>query len=148
MNSAEESRSPEPAPGQAGQAGQPEPAERPDQLLDERAGPMVRPYVMTGGRITPVRGRFDLITMVLATGPAPEPEIGLGPEHMAIMRLCRQPMSVAELTGHLDLPAGTVRVLLGDLLDKGHVSVHEPESAADMADVKLYEAVLNGLRAL
>jgi Protein of unknown function (DUF742) len=86
--------------------------------------------------------------MVVATGPAPEPEVGLGPEHLAIVRLCRTALSVAEITGHLDLPAGTVRVLLGDLLDKGYVSVAEPEAEADLADIQLYKAVIDGLRAL
>ncbi|RAY15856.1 DUF742 domain-containing protein [Actinomadura craniellae] len=119
-----------------------------ERWLDEHAGPMVRPYVMTSGRIQPIRGKFDLITLVEATQPAPTSEPGLGPEHLAILRLCQDIMSVAELTGHLDLPAGTVRVLLGDLLDKGYVAVQEPDSEADMADIRMYEAVIDGLRAL
>ncbi len=122
---------------------------RPDeQWLDENAGPMVRPYVMTSGRIQPIRGKFDLTTLVEAPQPAPVAEPGLGPEHLAILRLAQDIMSVAELTGHLDLPVGTVRVLLGDLLDKGYVAVQEPDSDADMADIRMYEAVIDGLRAL
>ncbi|TDD59756.1 DUF742 domain-containing protein [Actinomadura rubrisoli] len=119
-----------------------------DRWLDEQAGPMVRPYVMTSGRIEPTRGKFDLITLVVAVGPEPEGAIGLGPEHLAIIRLCQSVMSVAELTGHLDLPVATVRVLLGDLLDKGFVSMQEPEPEADMHDIRLYKAVIDGLRAL
>ncbi|MQY06058.1 DUF742 domain-containing protein [Actinomadura macrotermitis] len=124
--------------------GQPEP----DQWLDEHAGPMVRPYVMTGGRIEPTRGKFDLITLVVAAGPEPDGQLGLGPEHVAIMRLCRTVMSVAELTGYLDLPVATVRVLLGDLLDKSLITMQEPEPEADMHDIRLYQAVIDGLRAL
>ena len=119
-----------------------------ERLLDEQAGPMVRPYVMTSGRIEPTRGEFDLITLVVAVGPEPEGAIGLGPEHLAIIRLCQSVMSVAEITGHLDLPVATVRVLLGDLLDKGFVSMQEPEPEADMHDIRLYKAVIDGLRAL
>jgi hypothetical protein len=118
------------------------------RLLDEQAGPMVRPYVMTGGRLEPTRGKFDLITLVLAIGIDPEGEVGLGPEHLAILRLCRSVMSVAELTGHLNLPVATVRVLLGDLLDKGFITMQEPEPEADMHDIRLYKAVIDGLRAL
>ncbi|REE98693.1 DUF742 domain-containing protein [Thermomonospora umbrina] len=121
--------------------------EHPDPPHDQ-AGPMVRPFVMAGGRSRPVRGGFDLITQVMATRPAPAAELGLGPEHLAIMRLCRDAMSVAEITGRLDLPAGTVRVLLGDLLDRGHVIVQEPRPEAEVTDIRIYEAVLNGLRAL
>ncbi|MFB4298137.1 DUF742 domain-containing protein [Actinomadura sp. NTSP31] len=119
-----------------------------ERVYDESAGPMVRPYVMTSGRIEPVHGRFDLITLVVAAGPEPEGAIGLGPEHLAIIRLCQQVMSVAELTGHLDLPVATVRVLLGDLVGKGFVSMQEPEPEADMHDIRLYKAVIDGLRAL
>ncbi|MCW2919656.1 MAG: hypothetical protein JWN52_7724 [Actinomycetia bacterium] len=119
-----------------------------ERWLDEQAGPVVRPYVVTSGRMQPIRGDFDLISLVVATGPAPTGEIGLGPEHIAIIRLCQNLMSVAEITGYLDLPAGTVRVLLGDLLDRGFVMVQEPEPEFDMQDHRLYEAVINGLRAL
>lgn len=118
------------------------------RLLDEQAGPMVRAYVMTSGRIEPIHGKFDLITLVVAVGPEPEGVIGLGPEHLAIVRQCQAVMSVAELTGHLDLPVATVRVLLGDLLDKGLVTMQEPEPEADMHDIRLYKAVIDGLRAL
>ena len=62
-------------------------------------------------------------------------EIGLGPEHLAIVRLCQTMMSVAEITAHLDLPSGTVRVLLGDLLDRALVTVQEPQPEIDMQDL-------------
>ncbi|TDC92222.1 DUF742 domain-containing protein [Actinomadura sp. 7K507] len=119
-----------------------------DRLLDDQAGPMVRPYVMTSGRMEPTRGKFDLITLVVAVGPEPEGAISFGPEHLSIIRLCQSVMSVAEITGHLDLPVATVRVMLGDLLDKGFVSMQEPEPEADMHDIRLYKAVIDGLRAL
>ncbi|POM25506.1 hypothetical protein BTM25_41540 [Actinomadura rubteroloni] len=117
-------------------------------LLDEQSGPMVRPYVMTSGRLEPARGKFDLITLVVAAIPEPDAHLGLGPEHLAILRLTQSVMSVAELTGHLDLPVATVRVMLGDLLDQGLISMQEPEPEADMHDIRLYKAVIDGLRAL
>lgn len=119
-----------------------------DRWLDDEAGPLVRPYVMTGGRMQPIRGNFDLISLVMATGLTPSMELGLGPEHLAIVRLCQNLMSVAEIAGYLDLPAGTVRVLLGDLLDKGFVSVQDPQPETDMDDLSMYQAVIDGLRAL
>lgn len=119
-----------------------------EQWPEEHAGPMVRPYVMTSGRLEPTRGRFDLITLVVAIGPLPDGEIGLTPEHLAILHLCQEVMSVAELTGHLKLPVATVRVLLGDLLDKGLITMQEPHPEADMHDIRLYKAVIDGLRAL
>ncbi|MGI5272660.1 DUF742 domain-containing protein [Nonomuraea sp. CA-218870] len=109
---------------------------------------IIRPYVVTRGRTAPTRGRFDLISMALAIGPPPGPEAGLDPEHLSILRLCREPKSVAEIAAHLNLPAGTIRVLLGDLFDRELVSAQEPQSEVDMRDVKMYRAVLDGLRSL
>jgi uncharacterized protein DUF742 len=57
-------------------------------------------------------------------------------------------VSVAEIAGTLDLPAGTIRVLLGDLLDKDLIAVQEPQPVARLSDERLYEAVIDGLRAL
>jgi hypothetical protein len=119
-----------------------------ERWLDDAAGPVVRPYVMTYGRTQPTRGKLDLISLVVATRPAPAAEVGLGPEHIAIIRLCRGPLSVAEIAAHLDLPAGTIRVLIGDLLDKRFVEVQAPPSETNMRDDRMYKAVLDGLRAL
>jgi hypothetical protein len=119
-----------------------------DRLLDDEAGPMVRPYVMTRGRLQPVRGTFDLITLVVATRDTPGVQPGLGPEHLAIADLCQRPLSVAEIAAGLDLPLGTVRVLLGDLLDKGFVVTQEPQPDVDVRDIRMYEVVLDELRAL
>lgn len=120
-----------------------------ERWLDEQAGPLVRPYVMTRGRTEPIRGTFDLITMVAATGSPAAPELGLDPEHHAVIGLCARPMSVAELAGHLKLPTVTVRVLLGDLLDKDLISVEEPQTETELADDDdMYQAVIDGLHAL
>jgi hypothetical protein len=115
-----------------------------ERLLDE---PTVRPYVMTRGR-TDSRGRFDLISLAVTVRSTTGAEIGLDPEHLVIVRLCRRPLSVAEIAAHMDLPAGIVRVLLGDLLDRGFVAVQQPQPEYDVLDERMYRAVLDGLRAL
>ncbi|WP_067139990.1 DUF742 domain-containing protein [Microtetraspora malaysiensis] len=121
------------------------PGESPEEwLLDE---PTVRPYVMTRGR-TDARGKFDLVTIAVAIRSTTGAEVGLDPEHLTIARLCRRPLSVAEIAAHMDLPAGTVRVLLGDLLEKGFVAVQQPQPEMDVLDERTYRAVLDGLRAL
>ncbi len=125
-----------------------EPEDSESVWLDEQAGPVVRPYAMTRGRTRPSHGDFDLISLVRSIGPAPSTEIGLGPEHVAIIRLCQGPLSVAEVAAHLDLPVGTVRVMLGDLVDTGFVEVREPRPGAVIPDEQLFEAVINGLRQL
>ncbi|MGN9775813.1 DUF742 domain-containing protein [Micromonospora sp. H33] len=118
------------------------------QWVDDHAGPVVRPYAVTRGRARPVAGTFDLISLVSATRAAVTPEIGLGPEHVAIVGLCQRVQSVAEIAAHLDLPVGTVRVLLGDLMARELVQVREPRTTAGLPDNSVFEAVINGLRAL
>lgn len=115
--------------------------------LDEDAGPVVRPYTMTGGRVEPTTGRFDLVAFVVAgpptdDGPAPQPE------HRAILARAQQPISVADLAADLNLPLGVVRVLLGDLLAAGRISMYDPPSARQFPDDDILKAVVNGLRAL
>ncbi|HEY3683339.1 MAG TPA: DUF742 domain-containing protein [Streptosporangiaceae bacterium] len=117
------------------------------RMIDDAAGPMVRPYVMTGGRLV-ASSQLDLITQVVTTDEAGTNRSVLGPEQSAIIHAASEPISVAELATHLDLPPATVRVLLGDLLEEGLVLTQEPQPEADVHDLQLYKAVLNGLREL
>ncbi|MGW4029618.1 DUF742 domain-containing protein [Streptomyces sp. NPDC004838] len=123
------------------------------QWYDAEAGPLVRPYAMTGGRTTsgPAHVRFDFIALIdiAADGPGPAEEALLGPEHRALLDLCRhETQSVAELAADADLPVGVVRVLLGDLLEAGHVAVSRPVPPAQLPDERILREVIAGLRAL
>lgn len=125
------------------------------QWYDAEAGPLVRPYAMTGGRTKPgPHGvRFDLIALVVVDpdggGDGGAAESLLGPEHRALLGLCRsETQSVAELAADADLPVGVVRVLLGDLLEAGHVKVSRPVPPAQLPDERILREVIEGLRAL
>ncbi|MFB0630830.1 DUF742 domain-containing protein [Streptomyces sp. AB3(2024)] len=124
-----------------------------DQWYDAEAGPLVRPYALTGGRTKPgPHGvRFDLIALVVVD-PAAEgtgEEALLGPEHRALLGRCRdETQSVAELAADADLPVGVVRVLLGDLLEAGHVKVSRPVPPARLPEMRILREVIEGLRAL
>jgi hypothetical protein len=118
-----------------------------DEWFDEDAGPVVRPYAVTGGR-TRTETEFDLIALVVATQPVAALKLGLAPEHVGIVRLCQHPLSVAEISAHLNLPIGVVRVLLGDLLDDGLILTHQPQAMTQATDQRVLNAVINGLRSL
>lgn len=119
------------------------------EWLDDDAGPVVRPYTVTGGRVAPATGEFDLVAFVVAAPDAvPAGHPHLHPEHRRLVELAGEPVSVAELAAHLDLALGVVRVLLGDLLAGGLVDVHEPPTTAYLPDDNILKAVANGLRAL
>jgi hypothetical protein len=116
--------------------------------LDAEAGPVVRPYTVTGGRGRPTVGGFDLLAFVVARKRPDVDEVNLQPEHRAILARAAEPVSVAELAAHLDLAVGVVRVLLGDLLQQRLILMHEPGAGAQRPDERILEAVINGLRSL
>ena len=124
----------------------PDPPE--DTWVDDDAGPVVRHYAMTHGHTRPTRGDFDLVTLVVATRTVSAADVGIQPELADIVRLCQDPLSVAELAARLDRPIGTVRVLLGDLLDRGLIRTRSPVPAAVLPTERVFKAVLDGLRAL
>jgi hypothetical protein len=115
--------------------------------MDEDAGPVARPYTVTGGRTRPVGERqFDLIDIVWSTGAEPRRDFPPGPEHRRILSLCQRPLVVAELTAAIGLPLGVVRVLLGDLLYEDLISVSR--QAQRVTDRNLLQHVLDGLKAM
>jgi hypothetical protein len=125
-----------------------DPLRVPHDWLDRDAGPVVRPYAMTQGRVAPTGSEFDLVAFVVATAPELPPAARLQPEHHAIIGACWEPVSVVELAAKLDLSIGVVRVLLGDLRSAGLISLYEPPAAEQPHDIDVLKAVVNGLRAL
>ncbi|GIF00291.1 DUF742 domain-containing protein [Paractinoplanes rishiriensis] len=116
--------------------------------LDHDAGPVVRPYAVTQGRVTPAGDEIDLVAFVVATVGEVSPGVRLQPEHHAIVAAAWEPISVVELASTLDLSIGVIRVLLGDLRSVGLISMYEPPAATRPHDVDVLKAVVNGLRAL
>lgn len=107
-----------------------------------------RLYTVTGGRSRADTDAFDLVTLVVSEA-APGP--GMQREHAAILRICRTPTSVAELASDLRMPVSVVRILLGDLLLDGHVTVRHPRLAAaadQLPNPDFLKQVLVGLRNL
>lgn len=132
--------------------------EQPARWFDDAAGPVVRPYAMTRGRTrSAAEDRLDLIALVIAEDSLADHPGGahaladqtLSPEHLDIAELARRaPQSIAELAAELDLPVGVVRVLVGDLIDAGHVRVTRPVPPAELPDEGILRDVIDGLRAL
>ena len=116
--------------------------------LDQEAGPVVRPYTLTGGRSRPFTSGLNLLTHVEALYAPDADLIGLQPEQRAILSLTRTATTLAELAARLDLPVGVVRILVGDLIQANLVSTFEADAAIRTPDDDILQAVLDGLRAL
>jgi hypothetical protein len=69
-------------------------------------------------------------------------------EQPAIAALCRDVLSIAEVSAQLHLPLGVIRVLVGDMADEHLVMVHRPAHAGDRPDLALLERVLDALHSI
>lgn len=127
-----------------------------DQWVDREAGPVVRPYAVTGGRTEPADGELlDLVAVIVArkmrrsaVAKASGAAGFLSPEHRKILDLCQEPITVADIASETLLPLGVVRVLLADLTEQSRISVLPPRAADEQPSADLLKEVLHGLRAL
>ncbi|SDH20500.1 Protein of unknown function [Lentzea fradiae] len=117
------------------------PAELPDTSI-------VRAYAWTGGR-TRSNIHLEIETLVSANDQTRRSAGILQAEHQRVVELCHTPRSVAEVAALMRLPLGVVKVLLGDMAERGLVDVHQTASAGGaVPDLGLMERVLSGLRRL
>ena len=107
---------------------------------------VVRPYTLTGGRTAPkVELPFEATLRREVGGPEDPHDANL----LRILEVCDR-RSVAEVSAHVHMPIGVVRVLLGDLIEQGHVRVQATLTADSSQDERreLIERTLRGLRTL
>lgn len=129
---------------------EPEPPAAADAEPDRTEQAAPRPFVLTAGRTQSADPRISLETQVTThlgpPWPVPPPG-GLGPELRAIVTLCQEPLSVAEISAQLRLQVGVTRVLVGDLSEAGFVDVHHQDTLNPHSP-ELIMRVIRGLRAL
>ncbi|MER7476208.1 DUF742 domain-containing protein [Streptomyces sp. NPDC126510] len=114
--------------------------------VGDPAGRLVRPFALTGGRTRPSRADFTLISTVTAVDPPPDTAARCQPEHTRILRLCAEPVAVAELAARLDLPVSVVVIMLCDLLEAGRITVRPPRLVSRTSpDLDLLQKVRDGL---
>jgi hypothetical protein len=112
----------------------------------EPEGRLVRPFTLTGGRTRPSREDFTLITTVTAVDPPPEGAARPQAEQLRILRLCGEPVAVAELAARLDLPVSVVVILLSDLLEAGRITARPPHPVTRTSvDLDLLRRLKEGL---
>lgn len=117
-----------------------------DEVIYESA--TIRPYAVTGGR---TRSTGDLIPIEALVSVIGRPAVLLSAEKTRIVDLAlTQYLSIAELSAHVHLPVGVVRVLVGDLVEEGHARVHGAVASAynPATTLSVLESVLDGISAL
>jgi hypothetical protein len=105
----------------------------------------LRPYILTAGRVYDAESGIGPETQVVTR--ADRPATRLSPEQAAIIALCTQPVSVAEMSARLRLHLGVARVLVGDLRAAGVVRVHTRNVTGPHSPETILR-VIRGLRAI
>ncbi|MTD56943.1 DUF742 domain-containing protein [Amycolatopsis pithecellobii] len=120
----------------------------PDPGYDDDPGPLVRPFAVTRGRAGKNLTDLDIITLVVAVRPAADVAT-LDREYGEILRMCQgRPLSIAEISAKMNLLLVAVKVLVSDLINSGHLIFRSPAPTAGRPDIKLLQAVLDGVRKL
>jgi Protein of unknown function (DUF742) len=115
------------------------------EWLDQDAGPVVRPYALTGGLTRPSGQRFDLLDMVGVVRLAAQDAPYLAPEQAEVLERCQIPAPLVDLAAGMNLPVGVIRILVSDLRERGLVTIHRAEPAG-VGDLKILQEVVDGLR--
>jgi hypothetical protein len=115
---------------------------------DHDPGPLVRPFAVTRGRAGNDVHHLDIITLVVAIRPETD-VVTLDREYGEILRMCQgRPLSIAEVAAELKLLLAAVKVLVGDLINSGHLILRSRPPSSGSPDIRLLEAVLDGVRKL
>ncbi|MGV0743430.1 DUF742 domain-containing protein [Mycolicibacterium sp. XJ870] len=119
---------------------------RPEQ---KQSANRARPYTLTGGR-TRAPIEIPIEASVEALASSDELDCAPGDVPAVIVRLCSDRPSIAEISAYAGLPIGVTRVLVGDLVESGHLRVHATLTDRSTATERrrLIERTLSGLRAL
>ncbi|MEN4476062.1 DUF742 domain-containing protein [Mycolicibacterium cosmeticum] len=110
---------------------------------------LVRPYTLTAGRTEPTVA-LPWEAPIRTRDFAPAPRWPANDVRARILELGRDGPSVAEIAARLSLPLGVARVLIGDLVTEGYLTVHQTLGDAATTDERreLIGRTLRGLRAL
>ncbi|MEV6348969.1 DUF742 domain-containing protein [Actinoplanes sp. NPDC051851] len=109
--------------------------------LDE--DPVIRPFMLTGGRTQPLHDDLRIETLLHAAPAALSAPLRF--ESRRIVELAQAPMSVADIAVALKVPLGVARVIIGDLVTQGYLSI---QKQPEVLSTSLIERIRDRVRAL
>lgn len=113
---------------------------------DEAPRDVVRSFMVTGLRTRPSIEELSLESMLsLADGVPAVPDTRLTTEQRALLELVVTPMSVAEVSAHLELPLRSALVVASDLIEIGLV---ERAAETNEMTIELLDQIRVALEAL
>jgi hypothetical protein len=117
-----------------------------DDEPDLETDPIVRPFIVTGGRTRPTDERLRVETLIMAAPAALSAPLGFERRH--IVEICQRPLSIAEIANSLGVPIGVARVVIADLIAERHVTVQDHPGLNEYPSLSLLERIRDGVRAL
>jgi hypothetical protein len=108
---------------------------------------LVRPFLLTAGRTQSSVDGLRYETLVQATDVE---GADLRFEAARLFELSRTAIAIAEIAARLGIPIGSAKVMVGDLIESGHVTVHDTvdTAAGDSASIDLMARIIEGVRKL
>jgi len=106
--------------------------------------PLLRPFLLTAGRVSPIDQTLEIEAQVATTELGAGSAARLSFEHRDILNLCLATISVAEVAANLGLHLGVAKILVADLAAMGYLIVTRPDPAA-ADDMDTIERVIRGL---
>ncbi|MEM7096517.1 MAG: DUF742 domain-containing protein [Actinomycetota bacterium] len=116
-----------------------------DIVFEDDRSRALRPFLVTGGRTT-TDTDLEYETLVEATGAAVREPLRF--ESAQVVARCTEPLSVAEISAHLSIPLGSALVLVGDLVEAGHLLSHHTHNAESDAGFSLVTRIIAGVKQL
>jgi hypothetical protein len=110
---------------------------------DPDEDPVVRPFMLTGGRTQPLQDGLRIETQLRAAPAALSAPLRF--ESRRIVELAQSPKSIADLSAALRAPLAVVRVIVADLITQGYLSV---EDQPGELSTSLIERIRDRVRAL
>jgi hypothetical protein len=117
----------------------------------ERPASVVRPFLLTAGRIA---GGDSLVPPIPIETQVVATNVGLAAldafafdQHRDIITVCREPQSLAEIAAKLRMHLNVIRVLADDLRADGQLALYAPQARSNR-DVTVLRRVIDGLRAI
>ena len=108
----------------------------------------VRQFALTGGRARSSGAPLPFETLIQTTPQGRSAYATLTPEWAAIVRMGESPISVAEISAHLNIHLGVARVLVGDMEHANLIEIFAPIVSENGPDTALLERLLHELEAL
>lgn len=121
--------------------------EPPDPRSYDREASGLRPYLLTGGRVSSTDIDLEIEAQMATTALGRSAAAHLAFERRDIVVLCVRPTAVAEIAAQLNLHLGVARVIVGDLVGEGYLAARRPEVGLER-NVPIIERVIRGLQAI